>query len=251
MESSLRRMARRLLAKSPGIYLTALRALHRGSAEKRLYLSLIRRGDVVLDIGANVGYFTMLFSDLVGKKGEVHAFEPIPGTFRELSRNMRRFPGYRNVYLNCAALGDKSNRTKMFLPGSDAGQAALVCHRDGSWEGASISPIDVEMIRLDEYAVHLPRMDFVKCDVEGAELLVLLGGQSTLRRLHPRLLLEVNNCWMRSFDLASEDLFSFLRQLGYSHFYGVGPQLAPLGATAYSEVLCCWEELSGLAQSGL
>src|SRR5262249_9407263 len=166
MESSLRRVARRLLAKSPGTYLTALRALHRGSPEKRLYLSLIRRGDVVLDIGANIGYFTMLFSDLVGKKGEVHAFEPIPGTFGELSRNLGRFPGYRNVYLNCAALGDKSNRTKMSIPGSDAGQAALVCHRDGSWEGASIGSIDVEMIRLDEYAVHLPRIDFVKCDVE-------------------------------------------------------------------------------------
>ena len=253
MESSLRRIARHLLAKSPGFYLMALRALHRGSAEKRLYLSLIRRGDVVLDVGANVGYFTMLFSDLVGKKGEVHAFEPIHGTFAELSRNIGRFPGYRNVRLKCAALGDRSGHIRMFLPGSDSGQAALVCHRDGSWEVALVASIDVEMIRLDEYAGHLPRIDFVKCDVEGAELLVLLGGQSILKRLRPRLLLEVNSCWMRSFGWTAEDLFSLLRQIGYSHFYSVGSKLVPLSENAYGEgeILCSWEELNVLAQSCL
>jgi FkbM family methyltransferase len=253
METSLRRMARRLLAKSPGFYLMALRALHRGSAEKRLYLSLIRRGDVILDVGANVGYFTMLFSDLVGKKGEVHAFEPIHGTFAELSRNIGRFPGYRNVRLKCAALGDRSNPIRMFLPGSDSGQAALVRHRDGSWEAASIASIDVEMIRLDEYAGDLPRIDFVKCDVEGAELLVLIGGQSILKRLRPRLLLEVDNRWLRSFGRTAEDLFSLLRQIGYSHFYSVGSKLVPLSENTYGEgeILCSWEELDGLAQSYL
>jgi FkbM family methyltransferase len=249
MDGSLRRIGRRFLAQAPIIYLAILKTLHRGSPEKRLYLSLVRRGDVVFDVGANVGYFTMLFSDLVGKQGEVHAFEPIPATFQELSRNIARFPRYRNVRLNCVALGDCNHRTKMFLPGVDSGQAALVCHRDGSWQNASVASIGVEMMRLDEYAMRLPRLDFVKCDVEGAELLVLRGGQSILRKRRPTLFLEVDNRWINSFGWAEIDLFSFLRQTGYTHFYQVDPRLLPLRADSHAEggILCCWEELRGLA----
>jgi FkbM family methyltransferase len=249
MESSLRRIGRRLLAKTPGTYLAILTTLRRGSPEKRLYLSLVRRGEVVLDIGANVGYFTMLFSDLVGARGEVHAFEPIPATFQELSRNIARFPGYRNVRLNCLALGDRNDHTEMFLPGVDSGQAALACHRDGSWKNASITSISVEMAKLEEYAIPLPRLDFVKCDVEGAELLVLRGGKSVLSRWRPKLFLEVDNRWMNSFGWTAADLYSFLRETGYSHFYRVDAPLFPIPVNGYAEggILCCWEEPRGLA----
>src|SRR5271165_4314514 len=155
MESTVRRIVRRLLARVPRIYLFLLKALRRGSVEKRFYLSIVRKGDVVIDIGANVGYFTMLFADLTGKRGQVHAFEPIPATFKELSKNIRRFPGYKGVFLNCAAVGDSKRSTSMLLPGDDHGQAALVRHQDGSWKGAAdrVRSIDVEMIRFDDYAV--------------------------------------------------------------------------------------------------
>ena len=105
MESSLIRLVRRLFATTPRVYLATLKILQRGSPEKRLYISILRKGDVVIDAGANVGYFTMLFSDLVGAYGHVHAFEPVPATFSLLSENVRRFPHYANVSLNCAALG--------------------------------------------------------------------------------------------------------------------------------------------------
>ena len=126
MESTLKRIARRLLAKVPWIYLFVLKTFHRGSVEKYFYLSIVQQGDVVIDVGANVGYFTMLFADLTGKRGQVHAFEPIPSTFEELLRNIRRFPGYKGVYLNCASVGDSQRRTAMLLPRDDHGQAALI-----------------------------------------------------------------------------------------------------------------------------
>jgi FkbM family methyltransferase len=249
MESALGRIVCRLFARAPRIYLATLKALRRGSVEKHLYLSIVRRGDAVFDIGANVGYFTMFFSDLVGKKGEVHAFEPIPSTFQKLSENIYDFPKYTNVQLNCVALGAKSQRVNMFLPGDDHGQAALVRHRDGSWQGAEVSSFSAEMTRLDDYAANLDRIDFIKCDVEGAELLVLRGGQSTLRRCRPKLFLEVEERWMKSFAWTVADLFSFLRQIGYSHFYGISSRVTPLTEDYFmgGAILCSWEEVRGLA----
>ena len=61
--------------------MNVLRWTGSGCLEKRVYLALVREGDVVFDIGANLGHFTLLFSDLVGRRGEVHAFEPVPPTF--------------------------------------------------------------------------------------------------------------------------------------------------------------------------
>ena len=249
MESSLIRLVRRLFARTPRVYLAALKILQCGSPEKRLYISLVRRGDVVIDAGANVGYFTMLFSDLVRPHGHVHAFEPVPATFRALSSNLRRFPYYTNVSLNCAALGDSDQRTKIYLPNGDHGQAALVCHRDGSWKDVSAAPIDVEMMRLDRYAQGLGKIDLLKCDVEGAELLVLRGAESSLRRFRPKVFLELDERWTSSFGWSPKDVIGFLRSVGYKHFYRIEPRVEKTEeeSISVSALLSTWEEFRGLA----
>ena len=105
------------------------------------------------------------------------------------------------------------------------------------------------MMQLDHYAERLGRVDFIKCDVEGAELLVLRGAQSTLRRFRPKLFLEIDDRWVRSFGWTTADVLSFLRQIGYSYFYGVDSPLILLAADRVwtGAVLCSWEELRGLA----
>jgi FkbM family methyltransferase len=224
-----------------------LTTFRRGSVEKRFYLSILRKGDVIVDIGANVGYFTMLFADLIGKGGQVHSFEPIPATFKQLSRNIGRFPGYKGVYLNCAAVGDQQRTTAMLLPCDDHGQAALIRHQDGSWKDAAdqVRSIDVEMIRFDDYAANLARIDFIKCDVEGAELLFLRGAGATLRRCRPKLCLEMDERWMKSFGWSANDVFQLLRQIGYAYFYQIGPEIMPIATKCFSggEILCCWKGL--------
>jgi FkbM family methyltransferase len=249
MESSLIRLVRRLFATTPRVYLATLKILQRGSPEKRLYISILRKGDVVIDAGANVGYFTMLFSDLVGASGWVHAFEPVPATFSLLSKNLQRFPHYTNVSLNCAALGDGDRKTKIFLPNGDHGQAALVYHRDGSWRNAKVAPIDIEMTRLDRYAQGLDKIDLLKCDVEGAELLVLRGAESILRRFRPKVFLEVNERWTGSFGWSPKDVIDFLRSVGYKHFYCIEPGTGKIEKERFSgsALLSTWEEMRGLA----
>ena len=241
----MRRLISHLFAKAPKLYLATLKALRRGSQEKRMYLSIVRKGDVVIDVGANVGYFTKLFSDLVGPGGEVHAFEPLQSTFQLLSRNIRRFPAHRNVSLNCLALGDQNQKTILYVPDSDHVQAALTRHRDGSWISNQIRAVNVEMIRLDRYAERFPKIDFVKCDVEGAELLVLRGGQSTLRRCRPNIFLELEERWTSSFGWTAADVVRFLREIGYQYFYGLGNRGLQIDTAAFAAcgILCTWEKM--------
>jgi Methyltransferase FkbM domain len=137
MGNTLNRSLRHLLARAPNIYLAALRAFGRGSPEKRMYLSIVRCGDIVFDIGANAGYFTELFSDLVGPNGEVHAFEPLPSTFEHLSRSLARFPRYENVFLNCVALGDAESLVTLFIPNEDHAQA----DQNSSWRWKNFGPV--------------------------------------------------------------------------------------------------------------
>jgi FkbM family methyltransferase len=249
MDEIVKRYLRRLLARSPKMYLKILKVLHRGSDEKRLYLSVIKKGDVVFDIGANIGYFTMLFSDLVGPRGTIHAFEPVLPTFQRLCDNLSGIPGYKNVVLNCLAVGDRNGQAQMFVPGDDYGQAALARHSKGSWKSKPAIPVDVGMIRLDDYAKRLSRIDFVKADVEGAELLILRGGESTLRRFRPNIFLETNPQWIRTFGWSSKELIGALRQIGYAYFYGLDADLKRLEETDLpaSGVLCTWERVRELA----
>jgi FkbM family methyltransferase len=249
MDSPMIRSVRRLFATAPQLYLATLKILRRGSIEKRLYISILRKGDVVIDAGANVGYFTMLFSDLVGARGRVHAFEPVPATFGLLSENVRQFPYYTNVSLNCAALGDSDQKTKIFIPDGDHGQAALVYHRDASWKDAQVAPIDIEMMRLDRYAGGLEKIDLLKCDVEGAELLILRGAESSLRRFRPKVFLELDERWTSSFGWSPKDVIGFLRSIGYKYFYCLEPRLEKIEGANFSgsSLLSSWDETRGLA----
>ena len=72
------------LAKKPLFYKILSKLRQKFNYEKLLYLNEIKNGNIVLDIGANKGYYTSLFSTLVGKHGAVHSFEPVPETYKEL-----------------------------------------------------------------------------------------------------------------------------------------------------------------------
>ena len=79
-----RRSTQVLLARHPRLYSRVIASARPGSVEKKVFLQVIREGDVVVDVGANDGYFTLLFSDIVGANGAVHAFEPVTPTFDRL-----------------------------------------------------------------------------------------------------------------------------------------------------------------------
>lgn len=214
-----------LLIQRPRAYAELLRWLRRGTVEKRIFLRSIRRGHVVCDIGANRGAFTSLFSDLVGSDGEVHAFEPGPTTFTMLEAATR---GRSNCQLNQFALGAAIGEAILLQPGRDDGQASLQRHHEGSWNDAEIvHEHPCRVATLDDYTRQFTRLDFIKIDVEGAELSVLRGAQATLARLSPVLFLEVHAAWTAAFDYTPADLCQWLWGAGYTDFVLAGEQIAP------------------------
>lgn len=216
-----RRYARLLqvaLARHPMVYSYLLRICRRGSPEKLACLALVRRGATVLDLGANEGYFTLLLSDLVGPRGRVHAFEAMPPTFRPLETNVKNQACHANIFLHGVAVSSDSGRVSMNMPGQDYEQASLMRHDRGSWgiAGQTVTTHDVASVRLDDHlAADIP-VEFVKCDIEGAELPALQGLAKVLGSRHPILLLEIFDAWTRDFGYGPAEMFQFLAKMGYS-----------------------------------
>jgi FkbM family methyltransferase len=191
---------------------------------KHACLREVHRGDTVLDIGANYGYFTLLLSDLVGPSGRVHAFEPVPTTWQRLNDTVRSSALFTNVTLHRAAVSASDGMATIHLPGEDSGQASLRRQDSGSWEHHSqVETFTVPTVALDTHESTARPIAFIKCDVEGAELPALQGMVRSLTRWQPLLLLEVCGAWTRSFGYKPADVFRFLRAHGYDRFVEVGP----------------------------
>ncbi len=148
----------------------------------------LRAGDVVLDVGANIGIMTMLAASRVGARGRVIAVEPIPRN-RALIARSAQASGFAQVEIIAAAAADRSGtlelRTHPTTSNSASPDAAGERLRDA--EGATIS---VPTVVLDEMLPMLDRLDLVKIDVAGMEPLALRGLQRNLTRFRPILLSE-------------------------------------------------------------
>ena len=143
-------------------------------------------GDYVLDIGANVGDWTLPFAERVGPTGRVLAFEPVPYLAETVSKtamvNRHSWVEVHNV-----ALGSEETEALFSIEHGNSGGSRL-----GSRSG-DFSSITVRVRTLDHILAERPeidRIDFIKIDVEGHELAVLKGAQQTLTRFHPPLVLE-------------------------------------------------------------
>ncbi len=235
-----------LLARMPHLYETILRWKGNYNFEKLLFLNLVKNGHVVFDIGANRGYYTLLFSHLVGRNGEVHAFEPVPTTFNDLSKTIINNTRFDNVYLNNTAVGEANCTTTLYLPEMDDGQASMKTHYFGSWANAThITTYECSVIKLDDYGRDKlqQRLDFVKCDIEGAELLAFRGFYDTITKYSPIVYLEICPHWTKEFNYQPLDLVNFLISLGYKTFYIIANNTISSVQNTFSELTA--ENLTG------
>jgi FkbM family methyltransferase len=184
----------------------------RGDFALRVVDELVRRGDLVIDIGASQGVYAARLSQLVGRRGRVIAFEPNPENFRGLEAVTGALP---NVEAHPMGLSDSAKEVELHIP-IIAGERQLglgavsVAGRRTSLEHEAV-PVSLET--LD--AVVPPDMGqvaFVKCDVEGHEFAVLRGAEATLRRSRPPILIEIEQ---RHQDGDIQRTFDYLGELGY------------------------------------
>ena len=169
----------------------------------------IQPGMCVMDVGASTGYYTVLFAKLVGEKGRVLSFEPIPRAREYVGKNIE-INQLKNVDSFGFALFDKSGHACLEDPFRND-------KIDPEKKTASENDIIVEMVVFDELRKKskIGQIDVAKIDVEGAELNVLKGMGNTLRTDKPGLLIEVHPSMLKSFHHTHEDLMGYLTGLGY------------------------------------
>ena len=138
--------------------------------EIALLKRFIKQGDIVLDIGANVGFYSEIISELTGPQGEVHSFEPDPVNFGHLADSCKKRP---NVFPNNMAVSNEPGELKLFTS-----KFLNVDHRTYPVENYGES-FTVKAETIDHY-LNGKKVDFIKMDIQGAELFALRGMKNTL-----------------------------------------------------------------------
>jgi FkbM family methyltransferase len=150
----------------------------------------VRPGMRVVDVGANFGYYTLLFGALVGPAGHVFAVEPNPVVLPKLRRSVELNGLAGRTTIIAAAAGAEDGEATLFVPHGEPKNSTIVATADGiAREAGTIHK--VPRIKLDQVAA-AARIDLIKIDAEGAEQDILAGMESILRRDKPCLLLEFN-----------------------------------------------------------
>jgi FkbM family methyltransferase len=176
------------------------------------------RGATVLDIGANKGIYCFWMMRAVGRSGCVIAFEPQPEMRDSIERQKSRFD-WRNLRVMNVALSNSDGSMKLSRQRIGDGSATLEVTRRRSTDAT----LDVQATRLDTMTEEtFPNLKFIKCDVEGHELNVFLGGEQTLRRHRPVVQFESTVT-----DPRTRQIFQFFRSLGYSGVLLLGNRYLP------------------------
>lgn len=174
----------------------------------RFLQHVVRQGDIVLDLGANLGYYSRILSRLVGPDGRVYAVEPVVPVRRVLEHNLRRC---KNVEIVPFALG--TDNRKILMLNDSVRQGYMGTGRNyianESVDGAL--EFEVEMRRGSEIFADLARIDFIKCDIEGYENIVIPELEPLIIKHLPIVLLETGGANRRV-------MIELFRRWGYAAY---------------------------------
>ncbi|MDP3698702.1 MAG: FkbM family methyltransferase [Nanoarchaeota archaeon] len=185
-----------------------------GSSEpfiRDLFKKEVKPGEVVVDIGANIGYHTLLLAKLVGDKGKVYAFEPHPENFALLKKNVE-VNGYKNVIVEQKAVSDKNGKVKLYL----AGDNRTTRHSMIKYEKTKAEYVEVDTVALDDYfkdqSVH-----FIKIDIEGAEHYAVVGMRKLLKKnKNIKMILEFTPARLEDLGIKPAKHIKLLQELDFT-----------------------------------
>jgi FkbM family methyltransferase len=175
--------------------------------------ALTSDGDRILEIGANVGTETVGFSDIVGRSGEVHAFEPLPSNLSILDE-LASCSENQNIVVHPYAISD-SNRTSNFHvpPLHQSGIGHLI-----HYDQPETETIKVDCRKLDSIAKDIGPPNVIFIDAEGEEVRILRGGKEYIKLSHPTIVLEASAKLLRRAGSSLDILYEEMEGLGYSPY---------------------------------
>lgn len=189
-------------------------------AISRIASLLINDGDVCIDAGANFGWYTTLMALHCGKSGKVHAFEPVPQSFLELEKTYAISGSPGNVFINETALGDREGAISInIFDGEPTGHASI-----GAKTDSAFTSYECRLTTLDQYLVdnRIGDVNFVKVDIEGAEMMFLQGaGRLFEQDTPPIFLMEMALETTRFLGYLPNELIQYIGSRGDYEFYSV------------------------------
>lgn len=194
------------------------RSIYKGfEKEETDYLtSILREGDIFIDIGANIGLFSLMASKAVGSKGLVISFEPTPNTFSRLSENVK-LNDFKNINVRNIGLSDTTDELTFYISknGYDAWNS-FAPSQDNKLEIAikvPVSTLDFELIDIEKSKIKL-----VKIDVEGWEKFVLNGGKDFLVNFNPIVMIEFTEENTFNAGYPVHDIYRIMQDFGYKWY---------------------------------
>jgi len=207
---------------------------HRLVEEKEMEFlpQVIKPGDVTIDIGANYAYYTDRLSELVGVKGKVFAFEPIPFTYTVCAMLVKARK-LLNVKLYNFGVSNKNETLTFSIPKLSygpisAGQAHIAGRTNETTEKEKYYNFNEEeevkcnVVALDTFPLEFDAkpVTFIKIDIEGAEYFALQGMEQLIANYHPIILIEVQPYFLKGFNINKKDFIDYITaKLGYGIFF--------------------------------
>jgi FkbM family methyltransferase len=177
------------------------------------FLSSLRKGMTVLDIGANIGYYSLLAAARIAKNGKVHSFEPVRETYSRLQQNIT-LNEFKNIEAHRYIIHDHIGEMDIFVADkSNTGSSSL----SRSMENFSNTVQKVQTITIDSYikSRQIKSVDIVKIDVEGSELFVLKGMRNLLKRDNMKIFTEINGENLKKQNTTPQDIANLLKNYDY------------------------------------
>jgi len=176
----------------------------------------LRPGMTFVDVGANIGLYSVYAVACVGSQGSVYSFEPDKENMLSLMRNIRYCSSKAHITAVESAVSDDATKSTLsfFVPHDTGGAPQSEASLKPSVEG--MREVTVHNTTLDAFFSDKPRVDFIKIDTEGAELLVLKGAAALIKRDRPVLCIEYHGGKCNDFGYAVDDLKTLIQAYGYS-----------------------------------
>lgn len=184
-----------------------------GEEESKAVFNKIKQDFTIIDVGANLGYYALHFADKA-KKGKVFCFEPDPGNFKKLERNIGE-NNHQNIQLFNYGLG--SGTGTFYLGVIDANNTGMnsIVSIDNNREIAHNEIYIKALDEVEELQNH-SKIDLIKVDIEGYEYHFLEGAKTTIQKHHPIIFMELCDEHLRRQNSSAKEIISFLYELGYN-----------------------------------
>lgn len=185
------------------------------SSEIRMMHRFLKMDSILLDIGANIGWCSLNLSRAV-PKGRILAFEPLPKTYDYLRRNIE-INGVKNIEKYNFGFSDKKGNFILYYNP----KLSVATSLQRLYDEKEVVPIKCKLKKLDDFAKEksLSKIDFIKCDIEGAEIHAIKGGLVTIEKTLPVIFLEMLRKWSAKFGYHPNDIIKILSDIGYKCYF--------------------------------